>query len=394
MEYQDYYATLGVPRTASEKEIRSAYRKLARQYHPDVNPGNPEAEERFKQIAEAYEVLSDEEKRRRYDELGPRWREYEQWEAARQAAGQSVNFQDFIRTQQPGGGRYEYRTVTEEDLEDLFGDRQPFSDFFESIFGGGMRGTRSTRGAASARPQAGGDLEYPAEVSLAEAYRGTTRMLTLRMPDGSERRIEARIPPGVNDGSRVRLAGQGNPGRAGGPSGDLYLVVTVTPDPRFERDGDNLRTRITVPLSTLLLGGKAYVPTPDGRELELNIPAGTQDGRVFRLRGQGMPRLGDPQRRGDLYAEVHARLPERLTERQRELIEEFDRLDKTADVYRTQSLFDQFRRLLATDLRARIKGLWKGHPAAQTGRATFGSKRQLSSLVCNPLEFAATFRAD
>lgn len=331
MEYQDYYATLGVPRTASEKEIRSAYRKLARQYHPDVNPGNPEAEERFKQIAEAYEVLSDPEKRRRYDELGPRWREYEQWERARRATGETADFQDFIRAQRAGGGgRYEYRTFTEEDLEDLFGNRQPFSDFFETLFGGGMAGGRAS---ATARPRAGSDLEYRVDVSLAEAFSGTTRLLTLRMPDGTERRLEAKIPPGVAEGSRVRLAGQGSPGRAGGPPGDLFLVVTVRPDPRFERDGDNLRTRISAPLSTLLLGGKAYVPTPDGRQLELSIPSGTQDGRVFRLRGQGMPHLGDPKRRGDLYAEIHARLPERLTDRQRELIEEFDRLDTTADVH-------------------------------------------------------------
>jgi DnaJ-class molecular chaperone len=327
MEYQDYYAILGVPRTASEKEIRSAYRKLARQHHPDLNPGDKQAEERFKQVAEAYEVLSDPEKRRSYDELGPRWREYEQWQAAQRAAGQAPDFQDFVRGQGPGGARYEYRTVTEEDLEDLFGDRQPFSDFFESMFGGGMRGARER---AEPRPRRGSDLESPVEVSLAEAYRGTTRQFTLRMADGQERRIEATIPAGVTDGSRVRLAGQGNPGRAGGPSGDLYLVVSVRPDSRFQREGNDLRTKIQAPLSALLLGGTARVPTPDGRTLELKIPAGSQDGRVFRLKGQGMPHLGDPNRRGDLYAEVHVRLPERLSDRQRELIEEFDR-DETGD---------------------------------------------------------------
>ncbi|MER3485600.1 MAG: molecular chaperone DnaJ, partial [Chloroflexota bacterium] len=169
-------------------------------------------------------------------------------------------------------------------------------------------------------PRRGSDLEFDVEISLAEAYRGTTRHLTLRTPDGQERRIEATIPPGVTDGSRVRLAGQGNPGRAGGPPGDLYLVISVIPDPRFQREQENLRTKIMVPLTVLLLGGTARVPTPDGRTLELRIPAGTQDGRVFRLRGQGMPRLGEPSRRGDLFVEVHAQLPEKLTDRQRELI--------------------------------------------------------------------------
>jgi curved DNA-binding protein len=331
MDFQDYYAILGVPRTATEKEIRSAYRKLAREHHPDLNPNDKESEEKFKQVAEAYEVLSDPEKRRSYDELGPRWREYEQWQRAASAAGVNPTWEEFMRAQgQPGptagGTRYEYRTVNEEDLEDLFGDRQPFSDFFESIFGGGMGRTQAARG-----PRPGADLEYPVEVTLPEAYRGTTRQFTIRTPDGQERRIEATIPPGVNTGSRVRLSGQGSPGQRGGRAGDLYLVVTVQPNAQFEREGDTLRTRVQAPFSTLLIGGNAHVPTPDGRTLELRIPAGTQDGRVFRLRGQGMPRLGKQQTRGDLYAEVHARFPETLTDRQRELLEEFARSDETAD---------------------------------------------------------------
>jgi curved DNA-binding protein len=343
MDFQDYYAVLGVPRTATEKEIRSAYRKLARQHHPDLNPNDKESEERFKQVAEAYEVLSDPEKRRIYDELGPRWREYEQWQRAASAAGATPTWEDFLRAQGqpgPGGARYEYRSVNEEDLEDLFGDRQPFSDFFESMFGGGIGGAR----ARSTRVQrAGTDLEYPVEVTLEEAYRGTTRQFTIRTPEGQERRLEATIPPGVTNGSRIRLAGQGNPGRGGGRAGDLYLVVAVQPASRFERDADNLRTKIQAPLSTLLVGGMARVPTPDGRTLELRIPAGTQDGRVFRLRGQGMPRLGEPNRRGDLFAEVHARLPERLTDRQRELIEEFARLEPSDDTDDKQPAGERLR---------------------------------------------------
>jgi curved DNA-binding protein len=327
MEYQDYYATLGVPKTASEKEIRAAYRKLARQYHPDVNPGNKEAEERFKLINEAYEVLSDPEKRRKYDELGSRWREYEQWQRAQGAAGaagaqgQPFDWSGFGGGA-PGGARYEYRSVNQDDLRDLFGDEDPFSDFFETFFGRGRAGDGTGR---APRPRAGGDLEQPIEIDFDEAYRGTTRLFNITTPDGQTRRIEVSIPPGVDDGSRIRVSNQGSPGVNGGPPGDLYLVVSVRPDPRFERRGHDLTHQLQVPLTTMLLGGESRVPTPDGRTLALTIPAGTQDGRVFRLRNQGMPRLGQPNQRGDLLAEVHARLPERLTPRQRELIEEFAR---------------------------------------------------------------------
>jgi DnaJ-class molecular chaperone len=328
MEFQDYYAVLGVPKTATEKQIRTAYRKLARQHHPDVNPGNQEAEDRFKQINEAYEVLSDPEKRKKYDEVGSRWREYEQWQRNQGAAGGAQPFDwEGFGAQGPGGVRYEYRTVDGEDLRDMFGDESPFSDFFESMFGRGagtQRG-RSGRAARGRRPRAGADLEQPVEVSLADAYRGTTMQLEMRAADGKTRRLEVKIPAGVRTGSRVRVSGQGAPGQGGAPSGDIYLLVTVAPDPRFERRGDDLHTQVRAPLGTLLLGGEARVPTPDGRTLALSIPGGTQDGRVFRLRGQGMPRLGAADVRGDLHAEVHARFPERLSKHQRELIEEFAR---------------------------------------------------------------------
>ncbi|HEY0581493.1 MAG TPA: J domain-containing protein [Chloroflexota bacterium] len=339
MEFQDYYATLGVPRTASEKEIRSAYRKLARKHHPDVNPGNAEAEAQFKRINEAYEVLSDPEKRKKYDQLGSRWKEYESYQraqAASQAAGgpsQPFDFSDFAAQAGaggrggPGGGQYQYRTVSPEDLQDLFGDDEPFSDFFGTFFGGAGGGGGGPAGAGrrTARPRPGNDLEYALEVSLPEAYSGTTRTLELQTPDGQTRRFEVKIPPGVTDGSRIRVAGQGSPGRSGGRAGDLYLVIGVRPDARFERVGDDLKTRVSAPLTAMLLGGEVTVPTPDGRRLALKIPAGTQDGRVFRLRNQGMPHLNQPDRRGDLQAEVHALLPERLTGRPRELLEEFAR---------------------------------------------------------------------
>ena len=327
MEFQDYYAVLGVAKTATEKQIRTAYRKLARQHHPDVNPGDREAEERFKQINEAYEVLSDPDKRKKYDEVGSRWREYEQWQQAQGAGGAQPSDWEGFGSQGAGGVRYEYRTVDSEDLRDMFGDASPFSDFFESMFGEGDRTQPGRRGrtARAARPRAGTDLEQPVEVTLADAYRGTTLQLEMRAADGKTRRLEVRIPAGVRTGSRVRVSGQGGPGQGGAPAGDIYLVVTVALDPRFERRGDDLHTQVRAPLETLLLGGEVRVPTPDGRTLALSIPSGTQDGRVFRLRGQGMPRLGAASVRGDLHAEVHARLPERLSRHQRELIEEFAR---------------------------------------------------------------------
>ena len=327
MEYQDYYSILGVPKTATEKEIRAAYRKLARQYHPDVNPNNKDAEERFKTINEAYEVLSDPEKRKRYDQLGARWREYEQWQSAQQSTGpQGQPFDwSWFGTEAPGGVRYEYRSVNEEDLQDLFGDEDPFSDFFKTFFGSERRTSQQPR-----QPRGGSDLEQPVEVTLEEAYHGTTRRFTVDTTNGQRRSLEVKIPPGVDNGSRVRVTGQGIPGQAGGPAGDLYLVISVRPDPRFERRGADLYHRLNAPLSVLLLGGEVRVMTLDGRTLALSIPAGTQDGRVFRLRGQGMPRLSQPDQRGDLHVEIHAHLPEQLTPRQRELLEEFVRLQEAA----------------------------------------------------------------
>jgi curved DNA-binding protein len=331
VDFQDYYTLLGVPKTASEKEIRSAYRKLARQHHPDVNPGNAEAEATFKRINEAYEVLSDPDKRKKYDQLGSRWREYESYERAQAAAAaagqprQPFDFGDFASGGPPRGGRYEYRSVSPEDLQDLYGTDHPFSDFFETFFGPGASVERPSQ------PGRGFDLDYSVEVSLAEAYRGATRMLQLQLPDGSMRRLEVKIPAGVTEGSRVRIAGQGSPGRAGGPAGDLYLVTSVAPDSRFERTGDDLQTRVFASLTTLLLGGEVHVPTPDGRRLALKVPAETQDGRVFRLRGQGMPHLGSSDQKGDLLAEVHVQLPEHLSMRERELVEEFGRARSESD---------------------------------------------------------------
>jgi curved DNA-binding protein len=304
MEYKDYYQTLGVSRDAEAAEIRRAYRRLARQYHPDLNPNNKEAEERFKALNEAYEVLSDPEKRKKYDQFGRDWQRYQQ-------APGAGDF-DWGRWQQPGGTGTAYTYTTAEDVEDLFGTEQGFSDFFESLFGRG----RPQAGRPSARPQRGQDLEHPVEVTLREAFSGTTRLVTR---DG--RQLEVRLPPGVRTGSRVRMSGEGAPGRAGGEAGDLYLVVDVLPDSQFERVGDDLTTEVEVPLYTALLGGEVAVPTLDGT-VKLTIPAGTQNGRRFRLRGKGMPQLRQPGNSGDLYAVARVRLPENLNNEERALFEQ------------------------------------------------------------------------
>jgi len=313
MDYKDYYKILGVDRAATEKEIKRAFRRLAREHHPDVNPNNPKAEERFKEINEAHEVLSDPDKRRKYDQLGADW---QRWQGT---GGRPGDF-DWGRwsTGQPGGARVRYGTP--EDLQDLFGSGGSFSDFFSQIFGGmGAAPGRSGRFQQQARTQRGQDLEQAVEISLQEAFHGTTRILER---DGQ--RLEIKIPPGAKTGTRVRMSGVGGTGMVGAPAGDLYLVVTVLPDPRFERKGDDLHTALSADLFVMLLGGELRVPTMEG-EAVLTIPPETQNGRSFRLRGKGMPRLRHEQQRGDLFARLEARLPTQLTSRQRELIEELRR---------------------------------------------------------------------
>lgn len=296
-----------MPRTASDKEIKAAFRKLARQYHPDVSPGDPTAADRFKEINEAREVLGDPAKRRKYDQLGPDWRR----EETRQQAG------DRDDTSFGGGSRVEYRRVDPDEMEDLFGSDSPFSEFYYDLFGGGRRAAR--RGGFGVGPMAGEDVEGETTITLEEAYRGTTRTLEMQTPDGP-RRIEVRIPPGVRDGARVRVAGQGTSGQDGGQAGDLYLRVRVRPHPTFRREGDDLYVRVQVPLDVALLGGEVMVPTLRDNAVSLRVPPGTQNGRRLRLRGLGMPRAGG-QGNGDLYAEVEVRLPEPVPSEARELAE-------------------------------------------------------------------------
>jgi len=327
MAGKDYYKILGISRTATDKDVKAAFRKLARQHHPDVNPGNKSSEGKFKEVNEAFEILSDPEKRKKYDQYGENWQYGDQMaEAARQ--------------QQPPGGGWNFNqsqggpqgtSFEQGDLEGIFGD----------LFSGRGAGTRSR----APRARRGQDIEYAVEVSLEEAFNGTLRSLSLQSEQTCAtclgtgyiqkvpcsvcwgtgvlpvvKKLEVKIPAGVKDGSRVRIAGKGAPGSAGGPAGDLYLVMTVKPHLLFQRKEDDLYVDVPTPLFTAILGGEVKVPTLKGTKLALKIPFETQNERVFRLVGQGMPHLGDSQR-GDLLAAVKVTLPTELTREEMALFE-------------------------------------------------------------------------
>lgn len=297
MEYKDYYKTLGVSRSASADDIRSAYRKLALKYHPDRNPGNKQAEEKFKEINEAYQVLSDPQKRARYDQLGSAYSDYQR----RGGAPGGFNWGDWT-TSSPYGGAQQVN------LDDLFGGTGGFSDFFRSIFGGMGSGTAAADFGIPYRQEARAP-EYPVSISLREAYEGTTRQFAI-----GESRKQVKIPPGAKTGTKIRVA-DANPG-----GGDIFLKVTVEPDANFEREGDDLTTSASIDVFTALLGGEAEVQTMTGR-VKLTIPPGTQPEQKFRLAGRGMPNLKNPQFKGDLFVKVKVRLPKQLTEEQKRLIE-------------------------------------------------------------------------
>ncbi|HEC21740.1 MAG TPA: J domain-containing protein [Chloroflexi bacterium] len=317
MEYKDYYKILGVSENADQKQIKKAFRKLARKYHPDVS-SSPEAEEKFKEINEAYEVLSDPEKRAKYDQLR---RSYQQWQRMGGGAG-GFDWSQWI-SGAPGGVRVEYTTTGGEDL---------FSDFFRAIFGGEPFGqTRGgfdfedllggARRARTPRQRRGRDIDTDVEITLEEAYHGTTRLLS---KDG--RRLQVKIPPGARTGTRVRIAGEGLPG-TNGQAGDLYLNVTVKDDPRFERKGDDLYEDVTIDLYTAVLGGEVQIDTMTGK-VTLKINPGTQPGQLIRVRGRGMPKLNKPGEYGDLYVRVHVEIPKNLSAKERALFKELANIRK------------------------------------------------------------------
>lgn len=335
MEYKDYYQTLGVPRSADEKEIKKAFRKLAQQYHPDKNKGDKQAEAKFKEINEAYTVLSDADKRSKYDRFGAQWEQYER------AGGrpEDFNWGPWASAGAPGGQGGSYtRTITPEEFEQLFGGLGGgmsgggggYSSFFDALFGGagGMGGAAQGRRARRTAPGGMGGFEprqiqpaeVPVKVTLEEAFHGATRML--ESSDGS--RFEVTIPRGVKSGSRVRIrSGGGQDGQS-----DIVLVVEVQPHPQFGREGDNLTVKLPLDLYTAVLGGEVQAPTLE-RPVVLTIPAGTQSGKTFRLRGLGMPHLKHPDQRGDLLAEVQVRVPTHLGERERQLFEELRGLHRS-----------------------------------------------------------------
>ncbi len=323
MAGRDYYNILGVSRGAGEREIKQSYRKLARQYHPDVNPGNKTAEEKFKQINEAYEVLSDPEKRQKYDQYGEQWQYADQFARAGWGEAPSGDF---------GAGR----TASYFDGDDL-------SSLFGDLFGFGA-------GRRRARPRRGRDMEHRVEITLEEAYHGAKRTIALRSEApcsvckgagqiqnvpcatcrgsgvaASAKRLEVKIPAGVGDGSRVRIAGKGELGYSGGTNGDLYLLISVRRHKLFERRGDDLYVDVDVPLTVAVLGGEVQVPTLKGARLALKIPPETRNGRAFRLAGQGMPHPGSSSH-GVLFARVNVVLPTNLSAKERELFEQLSQL--------------------------------------------------------------------
>src|SRR5215216_4668412 len=315
MDFKDYYSTLGVTKASTEKEIKQAYRKLARKLHPDVNPGDKAAETKFKEINEAYEVLGDPEKRKKYDELGANWRMYEQ----AGAQGGANPFGGGWNVNMGGGGGQQggFRTMTPEEMEEMFGDENPFSDFFTTFFGGGGGGPRAGRAASGrTRRRAGRDVEHEIELSLEDAYNGSTRRLQLKH-DGQSRTVDVRIPPGVGDGSRVRIPSEGEQGVGGAKAGDLFLRIRLAPHATFERKGRDLYIKVPLPVTTAVLGGEADVQTLSGKPARLRIPPLTQNGQVFRLKGFGMPAVGKTDNKGDLYARAEAQLPTQLSDEER-----------------------------------------------------------------------------
>lgn len=335
---KDYYKTLEIERSATDKDVKTAYRRLARKYHPDMNPGNKQAEERFKEIGEAYEILGDVEKRRKYDQFGSDWEKYDRL-----------------------GSTYGGHSATDYgfDYRKNAGANSGFGDIFDNIFGSkrGGSGTRTTpgtntttndfgfgRGTASPRPTRGDDREQGIELSLEEVFNGATRQLQVQSSDvcqlcngtglrGGQRcatclglgvvprskRLEVRIPAGVEEGSRVRVAGEGGSGLGGGPRGDLYLKVHILPHPVFERKGADLHTTVLIPLYTAILGGEVIVPSLKGGKFGLAVPSDTQNGKIFRLTSQGMPLLNQPGARGDMYVKVEIVLPSNLSDEEKAL---------------------------------------------------------------------------
>ncbi|HLP51688.1 MAG TPA: J domain-containing protein [Chitinophagales bacterium] len=303
MDYKDYYKVLGVDKKATQEEIKKAYRKLAVQFHPDKNAGNKEVEEKFKLITEANSVLSDPEKRKKYDTLGENWQQFEQ---AGQQGGNPFGGR-------AGGGQQYY----EGDIGDIFGggSGSGFSDFFEQFFGGGSTGGGAGK-RRGARAHRGNDLETEMEISLLEAYEGTSRIIQL---ENEKLRISTK--PGAYTGQLLRIKGKGGKGSSAEHHGDLFVRVKVLPHHLFTRKGDDLYITQQVDLYAAVLGGETIVPTLTGK-IKVKIEAGTQNNKIVRIKGKGMPMTDKAGAFGDLYVQLNVLIPDKLTVKQKELFEQ------------------------------------------------------------------------
>ena len=319
MEYKDYYKTLGVAKNASQDEIKKAYRKLAVKFHPDKNQGNKQAEDRFKEVGEAYEVLKDPEKRKKYDQLGANWKQYEQ---AGANAGGGFGGSPFTGRGRSGGGQTFYY---EGDMGDMFGGTEGgFSDFFNAFFGNMGGGRRSDPFRSRSQSIKGQDLRADMVIPLEEAYHGTSRILNV---NGQKLRITTK--PGAYDGQELRIKGKGSPGMNGGPNGDIYIRIHVTPHPVFRRDGNDLVMEKDIDLYTAVLGGKVEITTLSGK-VSVPVAKGSQNGTRLRLKEKGMPVYDQPQKSGDLYIRLNIIIPSKLSKEETELFQKLGKLNKRA----------------------------------------------------------------
>jgi curved DNA-binding protein len=305
MDYKDYYKILGVDKNVTKEEIKKQYRKLARKYHPDVNPRDKDAAHRFAEINEANEVLMDDDKRKKYDTLGSDWQRY-------QSTGHAGDF-DWSKYAYAGGGDSRGRTFSEGDLNEMFGGLGGFSDFFRSIFG---QGSQTYGGQRATFAFKGQDLYAELAIPLEEAYSGSVKVINI-----NNKNLRITLNPGIRDGQTIRLKGKGQPGINGGANGDLYITFLVQLHPDYKRISDDLHMEISVSIYTALLGGSLSVQTLSGK-FKLNLPPETKNGTVFRLKGRGFPVYGNKRAHGDLYVKVNLRLPESLTSREKELVKE------------------------------------------------------------------------
>ena len=313
MEFKDYYKIIGVDKNASQDEIKKAYRKLAMKYHPDRNQDNKKAEEKFKQVTEANEVLSDPEKRKKYDTLGSNWKQYQ---------SQGQGFEDFYSNYGRGGGGAQYSYSG--NLDDLFGNISGFSDFFESFFG--RSGAAADR-TQSVRSRKGQDFEATLYIPLIETYNGTTKEISV-----GGKRVRVKISPGTKDGKKLRLKGLGNEGMNGGEKGDLYLTLKIEKDPYFDLDGNDLYYDLYVDLYTAVLGGKKQVITLGGKTINITIPEGTDSGKVLRLKGLGFPISENSKIYGDLLVRIKVELPQNLTNDEKKLFEKLASIRSTENI--------------------------------------------------------------